>query len=177
VRVIAATNRDLSQMVKDGTFREDLYYRIKVLSVKMPPLRNRRRDIPLLCEHFILMFNSRFSKRISGVSSVAMDILLAYDYPGNIRELENIIEHAFIFCKTGNIEPEHLPPEPAGSVPARIISGSLPENVRSFEDLERLFIKKILAENNDNKPLAAAKMGIHKVTLYRKMKTLGMETD
>jgi transcriptional regulator with PAS, ATPase and Fis domain len=162
-------------MVKDGTFREDLFYRIKVLAVKMPPLRTRRRDIPLLCEHFTAMFNSRFSKNISGISSRAMDMLLAYDYPGNIRELENIIEHSFIFCKSGEIEPVHLPPE-LTHLPTAVSAVKNPfENINNFEELERMFINRILSEEQGNIILTAERMGIHKVTLYRKMKALGME--
>jgi transcriptional regulator with PAS, ATPase and Fis domain len=174
VRVVAATNKDLTQMVRDGTFREDLYYRIKVLSIVMPPLRSRRRDIPPLCEHFIGRFNRQFRKNITAISSKAMDILLAYSYPGNIRELENIIEHAFIFCKSDTIEPEHLPPE-SGVRQQPKDCGDLLAQIGTYEDLERLFLKKILADVNGSRTRAALKLGIHKVTLFRKIKALGLD--
>jgi len=174
VRVVAATNKDLAAMVKEGKFREDLYYRIKVLTITMPPLRSRRRDIPLLCDHFIKQFNRRFKKNVEKVSSAAMDILLAYGYPGNIRELENIIEHAFIFCKSDSIEPHHLPPEVRGP-------GQQPQsvdalaNVQSFEELERMFIRKVLHDVDGSRTKAAEKLGIHTVTLFRKIKALGLD--
>jgi transcriptional regulator with PAS, ATPase and Fis domain len=174
VRIVTATNKDLPQMVRDGTFREDLYYRVKILSIVMPPLRNRRRDIPLLCEHFIGRFNSRFKKNISGISGKAMDILLTYDYPGNIRELENIIEHAFIFCKTDLVEPEHLPPEITTDKNETGRAVNSLDDVRNFSDMERMFIRKILNETGGNREKAAEKMKIHKVTLYRKLKALGL---
>jgi formylglycine-generating enzyme required for sulfatase activity len=109
VRVIAATNRNLAEMVRNGQFMEDLYYRISVVMIKMPPLRERRCDIPLLVDHFIGQFNARYNKQISGIDENALFLLLQHEFPGNIRELENIIEHAFIFCKSGQIRIEHLP--------------------------------------------------------------------
>ena len=110
VRVLAATNRDLDAMVKNGAFREDIYYRINVVTVRLTPLRERRCDIPLLCDHFIGKFNVRYGKSIGGISQEAMEMLLAHEFPGNIRELENVIEHAFVFCKAPMIEARHLPP-------------------------------------------------------------------
>ena len=97
-------------MVKKGIFREDIYYRINVVTVRLPPLRERRCDIPLLCDHFIGKFNVRYGKSISGISQEAMEMVLAHEFPGNIRELENVIEHAFVFCKAPIIEVQHLPP-------------------------------------------------------------------
>ncbi|MBD3392652.1 MAG: PAS domain S-box protein [Chitinivibrionales bacterium] len=174
VRVVAATNRDLSRMVGEGRFREDLYYRIKVLNIALPPLRDRRRDIPLLCDHFIKRFNTRYRKDVRQVSSAAMDAFLAYHYPGNIRELENIIEHAFIFCKEDTIEPGHLPPELCltGSPAA---GGDPLDGITDFADLERLFIRRILTETDGNRLKAARRMGIHKATLFRKLRALGID--
>jgi transcriptional regulator with PAS, ATPase and Fis domain len=174
-RVIAATNKDLKAAVELGAFRMDLFYRVNVLSVKLPPLRQRRCDIPLLCQHFVGQFNSRYGKRVEAVSPEALELLLAYDFPGNIRELENLIEHAFIFCKGQVIEPAHLPPElprvdadPEALVLAR---------VKTFDDLERLYIQSVLAETGGNKLAASRRLGIHKTTFFRKLKRLGLGPD
>jgi PAS domain S-box-containing protein len=173
VRVITATNRDLSALIKDGRFREDLYYRIKVLSIDLPPLRERRSDIPLLCDHFIEIFNGRYEKHIAGVSDEVSATLLSYDFPGNIRELENILEHAFIFCKQDHIEMDHLPPELGGEAEGRDVVKAL-SGVKNFRELERLYIESVLAETGGNKTLAAKRLGIHKATLFRKLKQLGI---
>lgn len=175
VRVIAATNKNLSQMVKTGEFREDLYYRINVLQVKLPPLRDRRCDIPLLCDHFVDVYNTRYNKDVKSVSQEALDSLLAYDFPGNIRELENMIEHAFVFCKTDSIQPQHLPPEfrpTADGSPADALS-----NVKNLEDLERIYIRSILEETGGNKIAAARRLGVHKATLFRKLRKLNITTE
>ncbi len=172
VRVIAATNRDLPAMVKQGVFREDLVYRIKVLNIALPPLRERRRDIPPLCEHFIALFNARYRRNVKKVSGDAMDALLAYHYPGNIRELENIIEHAFIFCKSDTIEPHHFPPE---VVSRGSVSGDPFADVNSLEDVERMYLRRVIAEAGGSRLKAAQRLGIHKATLFRKLKALGIE--
>jgi PAS domain S-box-containing protein len=172
VRIVAATNRDLPVMVKEGKFREDLYYRIKVLQILLPPLRDRRSDIPLLCEHFIERFNARYGKEVRGLSQEALETLLAHHYPGNIRELENIIEHAFIFCKGEHIEPSHLPAD-LRATPVADPQSAL-SAVRNFDDLEKLYIESVLAETGGNKLKAARKLGVHKATLFRKIKRLGI---
>ncbi|MBD3314997.1 MAG: PAS domain S-box protein [Chitinivibrionales bacterium] len=173
VRVTAATNRDLAAMVNDGTFREDLYYRIKVLNVRLPPLRQRLCDIPLLCEHFISRFNTRYKKAVRGVSEEALNILASYEYPGNVRELENIIEHAFIFCKSDTIEPEHLPAELRRENEAQTRAKTF-TGIKSFEELEKLYIESMLHETGGNKAEAARRLGIHKATLFRKLKQLNI---
>ncbi|MBD3346800.1 MAG: PAS domain S-box protein [Chitinivibrionales bacterium] len=173
VRVIAATNKDLQKMVRKGEFREDLYYRIKVLNIKLPPLRERRCDIPLLCDHFINLFNSRYHKEIQQLSDESRDALMAHDFPGNIRELENVIEHAFIFCKSPTITVNHLPDEFRNREDERKTAKTLAE-VRDFKDLEKVYIKSVLTEFDWNKTLAAKKLGIHKATLFRKLKQLGI---
>jgi PAS domain S-box-containing protein len=173
VRVITATNKDLSVSIKEGRFREDLYYRIKVLNINLPPLRERRSDIPILCDHFIEIFNNRYQKNIAGASEDVMDTLLSHDFPGNIRELENIIEHAFIFCKGELIEMEHLPPELGGEAEGRDVSKAM-SSVKNFKELEKLYIQSVLAETGGNKTLAAKRLGIHKATLFRKLKQLGI---
>jgi len=174
VRVVAATNRDLQDMIKKGTFREDLYYRINVVTIKLPPLRDRRCDIPLLCDFFLERFNVRYGKSVKGISQEAMDILLAHDFPGNIRELENAIEHAFVFCKTPMIGPAHLPPalRAGRDAPAQ---GDVLAHVKDFDEVERMYLNSILKETNGNKVLAAKRLGIHKATLFRKIKKLGMQ--
>jgi PAS domain S-box-containing protein len=172
VRVLAATNRDLYTMIKKGAFREDLYYRINVVTIRLPPLRERRCDIPLLCDQFIERFNTRYGKSIRGISPEAMGVLIAHEFPGNIRELENAIEHAFIFCKEPMIEVRHLPASlQGGSVTP---DQELLARVSGFEELERLYLAAVLKETNGNKMLAASRLGVHKATVFRKLKRLGV---
>ena len=173
VRIVAATNRDLAAMVKQGSFREDLFYRINVVVIKLPPLRDRRCDIPLLCDHFIEWFNTRHNKAIKGVSPEAAAALLAYDFPGNIRELENVIEHAFIFCRESVIGYPHLPQQVRGGGAA--IAGQPLSHVKGFDELERMYLEAVLSETGGNKIKAAQRLGIHKATLFRKCKRLGIE--
>src|SRR4030066_1967385 len=111
VRVIAATNQDLSEKVKSGKFREDLYYRLKVMELNLPPLRDRQEDIPLLIDHFLKKFNKKFNKNILAISENVKKIFINYPWPGNIRELEHALEHAFILCSQPTITFGHLPPE------------------------------------------------------------------
>ncbi|MCX7726325.1 MAG: PAS domain S-box protein [Chitinispirillaceae bacterium] len=173
VRVIAATNRDLQRMVMEGTFREDLFYRINVVTIQLPPLRDRKCDIPLLCRHFIEKFNIRYNKKIEKISNEALDLLMSHDFPGNIRELENIIEHAFIFCKSDSIETTHLPPsfrQKYQNADAQVFAG-----IKSFDELERLYIKSVLSQCGGNKLETARRLGIHKATLFRKLKQLGIK--
>ena len=172
LRVIAATNQDLGLLVGKGDFREDLYYRINVLRLELPPLRDRREDIPLLVEHFISKFNRLQDKHVVGVSEDVTAILLEHDYPGNIRELENIIEHAFVLCRGGLIEPRHLPAalrrEPAlGSQPG---GGGL-----TLKALETMHITKAIRRHGGNRTAAARELGINPSTLFRKIKSLGIE--
>jgi len=109
VRVIAATNRDLAERMREGQFREDLYYRLNVVRIELPPLRRRKEDIPLLVDQFITRFNCIRKTGISGITTEALSLLMAHDWQGNIRELENAIEHAFILCREGHIDIRHLP--------------------------------------------------------------------
>ncbi len=166
VRIITATNRDLATLVKEGKFRQDLYYRINVVRLVLPPLRERKEDIPLLIEHFITHFNRLNERNIKGVSPDALAIMMKHNYPGNIRELENIVEHAFVLCKGDIIEPQHLPETllPAG--------GSLPAYARTLKELERQFIIETLKRNNWHRLSTARELGIHKSTLFRKIKSL-----
>jgi len=172
VRVVTATNKDLDQLVEEGKFRRDLYYRINIVRLHLPPLRERKEDIPLLIENFISRFNRLLSKKISGVSRQVTATLVAHDFPGNIRELENIIEHAFVLCPGGTIELRHLPGmfSKAGRPLAETTTSAT-----SLEQMERIFIADALKRNNWNRLAAARELGIHKSTLFRKIKKLGIE--
>jgi len=167
VRIIAATNKDLDVLVREGSFREDLYYRINVFKIILPPLRERMEDIPLLIDHFIERFNVLQKKSIQGVSEEAMSALMSYSYPGNIRELANIIERAFILCKTGLIEKKHLP-ESLFAMSAN----NKDSKVSSLRDVEAAYLLNALKQNNWDRQKTARQIGIHKSTLYRKIKTL-----
>ena len=176
VRIVSATNRNLEQLVSRGQFREDFYYRINVVKIDLPPLRERRDDIPLLIEHFIRRLRTIREKDISTLSSEAMNILMRYDFPGNVRELQNIIEHAFVLCPGGMIQSEHLPqtllPE-SEKKPVVLPSSPLPKS--PLVDIERRHIFEILRKNGWNRAEAARELGIHKTTLWRKIKRLGLE--
>ena len=171
VRVIAATNKDLARLVRSGSFRDDLYYRIRVIHLRLPGLKQRREDIPLLVNHLIAKFNHLQGKDIAGVSDEVVARLMEHDYPGNVRELENIIEQAFVLCRGGVIELGHLPPElrPTGK---RGAEGSQP---MSLEAIEKLFITETLQRRKGGRKRTAQDLGIHVSTLYRKIKTLGIE--
>jgi PAS domain S-box-containing protein len=171
VRVIVATNRDLAAQVKKGAFRQDLFYRINVVRLAMPPLRKRKEDIPLLVDHFVARGNRVQGKSLPGVSPEALSFLMAHDYPGNIRELENIIEHAFVLCAEGQIELRHLPEDFISHVPAKRKRGVMEDTVR---EMESQTIREALRRNGYNRLAAARELGIHKSTLFRKMKALGI---
>jgi PAS domain S-box-containing protein len=170
VRVISATNKNLEELVKQGRFREDLYYRVNVFSLSLPLLRERREDIPLLIEHFVSRFNRRRNRKIAGVTEDTMSRLLNYDYPGNVRELENIIEHAFVLCRGWFIEPRHLPilfRDDAGQVPpAEVPAGT------TLRDWEIVHILDAVKRNGGNRTAAARELGINPSTLFRKVKAL-----
>jgi len=172
VRVIAATNRDLAELIDEGRFRKDLYYRLNVITIKLPPLRDRREDIPLLIDHFIWRFNQLMGKSIAGLGPEAMQLLMAYDYPGNIRELENIIEHAFVMCDKGSIHIQHLP-EYLTQESADQKAGKDIRSVR--RSAEAQLILDALRRNNYNRLAAARELGMHKSTLFRKIRVLGIE--
>ena len=167
VRIIAATNKNLEELVHQNRFREDLFYRINVFKINLPPLRERMEDIPLLIDHFVGRFNILQKKNIERVSDEAMSLLMTYNYPGNIRELANVVERAFILCKTGVIEKKHLPEE-------LLITGvrTFEKDASSFRDVETAYLINALKQNNWNCPQTAKQLGIHKSTLYRKIKSL-----
>src|SRR5579875_62503 len=167
VRVIAATNKDLAQLVREGRFRDDLFYRIRVIHLKIPALRERREDIPLLIDHLIAKFNRLQGKDIAGVSQEVLVRLMDHNYPGNVRELENILEQAFVLCRGGLIELQHLPAElrPAAAVPS-------PAGAMNLRLAEQHLIKTALQRNHGNRRRTAQELGIDPSTLYRKMKAL-----
>ncbi len=169
-RVIAATNKDLEALVASGDFREDLFYRIQVFKISLPPLRERKEDIPLLVEHFINRFNRLRGKNISGLSDIALRAFMHHTWPGNIRELENAIAHAFILCHGGLIQLEHLP-EPLRPKGTEEV-GTLPGE--TLEELEIRAIREALARNKGKKTAAARDLGINKTTLWRKLKQYGL---
>jgi PAS domain S-box-containing protein len=168
VRIISATNKDLWSRVQSGEFREDLYYRLNVVTIDIPPLRERREDLPLLIDHFVRHFNRIKGKYLDGLTHPALEILLNHDYPGNVRELQNIIEHAFILCKTTHIDLEHLP-----------VYLKRKPNLRSGErgrhalaEFEGELIIETLRKHGGKIKEAAEELGIHRATLWRKMKKL-----
>jgi len=177
IRIVAATNTDLTELVQRGHFREDLYYRINVVQLTLPPLRERREDIPLLVDHFLERFNRLSGKEIAGVSQEVLSILMAYDFPGNVRELENIIEHATVLCRGRFIEGQHLP-DYLQTIPSLKETGTQ-ETVSSkrvkWADLERGFLLQVLRDNNWNRQAAARELGIGRQTLWRKMKRLNIQ--
>ncbi|MCU0290502.1 MAG: sigma 54-interacting transcriptional regulator [Thermoanaerobaculaceae bacterium] len=167
-RIIAATNRDLRELVRAGSFREDLFYRINVVRLELPPLRRRREDIPLLVEHFTSALNCRQGRTVSGVSPDALALLVAHDWPGNVRELENAIEHAFVLCRGQRIEPRHLPEPLHGRVArASDLAGAV-------HAAEAEAIHDALRRNHNNRQAAARDLGMHRATFFRKVKELGL---
>ncbi|MBU0679907.1 MAG: sigma 54-interacting transcriptional regulator [Proteobacteria bacterium] len=172
VRIITATNRDLQALVKEDAFREDLFYRLNVVKIQLPPLRERMEDIPLLIEHFTSKFSAQQGKDIVGISDEARAILMHYNFPGNIRELENIIEYAFILCPGGFIQPEHLPEPFAPSLSNKQNLSSIIPMIgtsQSLEDLEKTAIATSLIKNNWKKMATCRDLGISKDTLRRKI--------
>ena len=174
VRIIAASNKDLTELVDQSKFRSDLYYRIHVVRLSLPPLKNRSEDIPLLIEHFIHRLNGIYNKNICCLSDEAMAVLLSYDFPGNIRELENSIEHCFVLCQSNIIEKQHLPPSMQKSITGEESDMS---TFRTLRQMETLMIERALRRNNGNRTAAAKELGINASTLFRKLKNLNIRTE
>jgi PAS domain S-box-containing protein len=172
VRVVAATNKDLARLVKRGTFRQDLFYRINVVRLSLPELRDRREDIPLLVDRFVSKFNRLQNKDVSGVSAETLAILMEHDYPGNVRELENVIEHAFVLCQGGLVEPHHLPPSLRGDADLKPMRG---RGARTLKALEAMHIADAVRRHGGHRTAAAKELDIDPSTLFRKIKTLGLE--
>jgi len=182
VRILAATNRDLAREVSAGHFRQDLFFRLNVVRVNLPPLRARSDDIPLLVDHFIRKFNALQGRRIQGISERAMAVLMRYEYPGNVRELENAIEHGFVICGSSTIEVEDLPPHIRGEKLPPL--GELSPDGPAFElgvdngplqDAEAAAIRQALERHDGHRSRAAVALGISRNTLWRKMKRYGIK--
>jgi DNA-binding NtrC family response regulator len=174
VRVLAATNQDPSEAVKNGRLRKDLFYRLNVFTVALPPLRERLGDLPLLTHHFIREFNSKHRMRVEGLRGETLDLLKSYSWPGNVRELRNVMERAVIVAKKDWIEPAHLPAyisSPAGAGSAKIV---LPVGVTAA-DAERELILKTLRNASNNKAEAARQLGLDVKTIRNKLKSYGIE--
>jgi len=170
-RIIVATNKDLIDQVRQGVFREDLYYRVNVVRIELPPLRSRKEDIPLLVEQFVARFNRLQMKSVQGMTAESLSLLMAHHWPGNIRELENVIERAFVLCHEGLIGIGHLP----GELTARGAAGGAGSDARSAHDiLDAQAIRAALERNSFNRLAAAKELGIHKTTFFRRMKKLGI---
>ncbi len=172
VRIITATNKDLPTLIEEGRFREDLYYRIGVIPIHLPPLRERSEDIPLLLENFIERLRLKTGKPITGVSTETFRLLMDYHWPGNVRELINVVEYAFVVCKEDVIMPEHLPP--------RILMRTTGKS-KSLAKESRYIMKENIIEalkaTNGNRQRAAKILGISRVTLWKRMKELGIKVD
>lgn len=174
VRIITATNKDLGASVENGQFRSDLYYRINVVKLSLPPLRERSEDIPLLVDHFIERFNRIYNKNVCCLSDDAMALLLSYDFPGNIRELENILEHCFVLCRADIIEARHLP---APVRKTEFDKGPDIGTFRTLKQMEATMIEQALRRNNGNRTAAAKELGINASTLFRKLRNLDIRTQ
>jgi PAS domain S-box-containing protein len=171
-RVITATNKDLQELVDKGLFRKDLFYRINVVRFHLPSLRERREDIPLLVDHFIQRFNSRYGKEICCASNEVMAGLMSHSFPGNIRELENVIEHSFVLCQGRVIEKKDLPEvfRPGGAA-----SNGADGEFRTLKQMEVMMIEQALRRHDGNRAAAARELDIDPSTLFRKLKTLGLD--
>jgi transcriptional regulator with PAS, ATPase and Fis domain len=169
VRVVAATNRDLARMVEDGTFRKDLYYRLNVIPLTIPPLRDRKEDIPLLVDHLLERLAVETGKRIEEVSDEAMARLLAHDWPGNVRELRNILERGLVLAHGAVLRPEHLGDLGGGQAAAG--------NPLSLEEMERRHVATVLRQAGGNVSQAARVLGIDRATLYAKIRKYDLKRE
>ena len=188
VRLVAATNRDLKKLIASGGFREDLFYRLNVVPIRLPALRERAGDIPALVDHFLTKFNERLKKHVVAVEPNALDLLASYPWPGNIRELENVVERAVLFCDAENLRAEDLPPEVRGPLTATSVpltdadlqaalasEGGLKEHVKvAMNRLERELVGRALGQTNGNVTHAARLLKISRKGLQLKMKELGL---
>jgi DNA-binding NtrC family response regulator len=174
-RVILATNEDLATAVTEGRFRQDLFYRVNVINIELPNLRERISDIPLLVEHFLQQVCEESGKRVRGVTDEAMAALQAYRWPGNVRELENIIERAVLLGKSDMIGLEDLPPSLAAAGPARVEPVGTRTLKQALEAPERQIILEVLEVHHWNRQETAEALGINRTTLYKKIKRLGLE--
>jgi transcriptional regulator with PAS, ATPase and Fis domain len=171
-RIIAATNKDLNQLLSLGQMREDFYYRINVIKINLPPLSKRREDIPLLVEHFVKKFNMKKNRKIAGVSEEVMEFFMKYDFKGNIRELENILEHSFVLCHNQLITMEHLSADLQNTYKEKKRIGT--DSSLRLKETEKEIIVHTLNKHHGNRKKTAAELNINPSTLWRKMKKLGI---
>jgi len=177
VRVIAATNRDLESAIEERRFREDLYFRLNVIHINLPPLRSRGGDVLLLAQHLLLKAAEREKKNILGVSPATAERLVAYAWPGNVRELQNCIEHAVALARYEQISPEDLPDKIRSYKSSHIlIAADNPSELVPMEEVERRYILRVLEAVAGNKTAAARVLGIERKTLYRKLERYGDRT-
>ncbi|MGD9900043.1 MAG: sigma 54-interacting transcriptional regulator [Calditrichaceae bacterium] len=174
VRILAATNKSLYEEVQKGRFRDDLYYRLNVINIHMPPLRERMDDLPLLVDHFLRKFSQKFNKQINDISSAAYHTLMNYHWPGNIRELENVLEHAFVMCHEISIQPLHLPDWLLVNNHGGPEHSDIPDKDNLLENAEKSMIQQTLMQFNNNRSKTAKALNIDKSTLWRKMKKYGL---
>ena len=177
VRVIAATARNLEEAVRSGRFREDLYYRLKVLTIVLPPLRERPEDIPHLARHFLLRFNAKLNKEVREISPVALAWMLEYPWPGNVREMENVIERAVLLCEEAVIQPEHLPAELGAAGGGEVAVGEAVSGLslkRAQRAIEKRLIRQALEQTGGNRTQAARLLEISHPSLLSKMKAYGI---
>ena len=173
IRVVSATNRALGELVHSGLFRQDLYYRLRVVPIRLPALRERRDDIPLLAQHFVQAFRRDTGRDVDGMSKEAMAALVDYPWPGNVRELENAIEYAFVKCRRGLIRPTHLPAEVTGNAPRVMSLPHDPVGALSPQD-QKERTEDALRESGWNVSKAAKRLRISRTTLYKRIKTFGL---
>jgi two-component system NtrC family response regulator len=175
VRIIAATNRDLRTLIEDGQFREDLFYRLSVVTIELPPLRERREDVPPLIQHFLKKHCERYKLPLPSLTDEALELLTRYDWPGNVRELENVIEHAVVLGRLDVIRPEELPPQ-IRQAKSRVsaISLKLPDEGISLEDVEKEILVQALEKHQWNQTRAARYLNISRKTLIYRMEKFGL---
>ncbi len=171
VRIISTSNRDIASLIQQGRFREDLYYRLKVIDIEMPPLRERKEDIPILVQHFIHKFSKELKKAVSSVSEDALKILLNYFWPGNVRELENITQRAITLSQHEVILPDDLPASIIQKTDEKLFEKAMGEKF-TLDQLEKEYIRRVLVETGGNKSKAAERLGLDRKTLYRKLEEL-----
>lgn len=174
VRIIAATNKNLPEMINQKKFREDIFYRLNIIKLELPPLRSRKEDIPLLVDHFIKKLNFEKGKNVTGISDSALQLFMTYDFPGNIRELENLLEHAFVMCRSGEIRSGHLPVEFRDAVTVPKTSENNISLRGRFKESEAEIVRDALKRNHGHRGQTARELGIDSSTLWRKMKRLGI---
>jgi DNA-binding NtrC family response regulator len=173
-RVLSSSNRDLTQLVSEGRFRQDLYYRLVVFPIELPPLRRRREDIPALVEHFLAKYAGDAGRRITRVEPDALELLMRHDWPGNVRELENVIHRSLLVASAPELKRDDLPRELAAEQGGAAGADNGPGELRSLEELERQAIESAIAHFGGNLSDVARQLGIGRSTLYRKLEQYGL---